>query len=105
MPRNFNDPFTTYQSDLNSPAQYAVEISANDGFVLTTSIRALYIGGSGNVFCRPVGISNTASPATNVFFSNLVAGTVLPVRLEAVWYSNTQNDTQNTTATGLVGLY
>ena len=105
MPRNFNDPFTTYQSDLDSPAQYAVEITPDDGATLGTSIRALYIGGSGNVYCRPVGISDTSVPASNILFQSVVAGTILPVRMEAVWSSNVDNQTQNTTAYGLIGLY
>jgi hypothetical protein len=105
MPRNFNDPFTTYQSDLDSPAQYAVQITPTDDAILGTSIRALYIGGSGNVYCRPVGVSNTIDPSANILFQSVVAGTILPVRMEAVWSSNVLNTTQNTTATGLVGLY
>lgn len=39
MPRNFNDPFTAYLTDLDSPAQYAVEITPTDDSVLTKSIR------------------------------------------------------------------
>jgi hypothetical protein len=109
MPRNPNDPFTTYRTDLDSPAQYAVAITPNNDVVLDTSIRALYVGNTStvNIYCRPVGISNTDSPAANILFQHVVGGTVLPIRLEAVWHSNVYNLSQNTT-TGdgdLIGLY
>ena len=105
MPRNFNDPFTAYLTDLDSPAQYAVEITPTNDSVLTKSIRGLYVSTAGNVYCRFVGVSNTDNPEANVLFQSVPAGTILPVRLEAVWSSNTLNTTQNTTSVGLVGLY
>ena len=110
MARNFDDPFTTYRTDLDSPAQYAFEITPTDDTVLTTSIRGLYVGGGpdggGNVYCRLIGNSNADFPSqANVLFQQVMAGTIIPARIEAVWSSNVLNTTQNTTSTGLIGLY
>ena len=50
MSRNFNDPFTTYPSDVDSPATFAYNIEPKDfpDGILGTSIRALYVGQTGN---------------------------------------------------------
>jgi len=98
MARNFDDPFTTYRSDLDSPAQYAVEITPTDATVLTTSIRGLYVGVTGNVSCRLVGNASATQTQANVKFAFIPAGTILPVRLEGVWATDT-------TADDLIGLY
>ena len=69
-------------------------------------IRDRYIGTSGNVFCRTIG-GNTSHTEANVFFYNVVAGTILPVRMNGVFtYNIAESDiSQNTTSTFLVGLY
>ena len=41
----------------------------------------------------------------NVHFQGAVAGTILPLRIQAIWANNYTDDTSNTTARGLVGLY
>ena len=100
MPNDPNpkDPFSTNRTELDSPGQYAIEIKPSDSAILSTVIRGLYIGTTGNVYCRPVATSNAIDSAANVLFRGAVAGTVLPVRMEAIW------DT-NTTCNNLVGLY
>tara|TARA_R110000824_G_scaffold49838_23_gene139724 strand:+ start:3940 stop:4311 length:372 start_codon:yes stop_codon:yes gene_type:complete len=123
MSRNFDDPFTTYPSDLDSPATFAYTIEPNDfpGGILGTSIRALYVGQTGNVWCRPVGNGDTTYTAANVLFVSVPAGTILPIRMSAVWNTAPQSSGDpgfqsgipphfeskhaNTTASSLVGLY
>ena len=92
------DPFSTYRTELDSPGQFAIAIVPTDSAVLDVSIRGLYIGVGGDVHCRPIGTSNSAISSANVVFKNAVAGSILHVRMEAVW-------TTSTTATDLVGLY
>ena len=62
---------------------------------------------------------NTTHRHANVFFYNVVAGTVLPIRMDGVYSYNPErhdqdlgaitatggNSSQNTNATFLVGLY
>jgi hypothetical protein len=92
------DPFSTYRTELDSPGQFAIAIVPTDDSVLNVTLRGLYIGASGNVHCRPIGTSNSAVTSANVIFVNAVAGSILPVRLEAVWSTST-------TAQDLIGLY
>jgi len=99
------DGYSDRRAELDSPASHAFPITPGQT-ELPTTIRGLYIGTSGNVFCRTLG-GNTSHTKANVFFYNVVAGTVLPIRMDGVWdYNSTEADiTQNTTATFLVGLY
>ena len=51
---------------------------------------------------------NTTAYRANVFFHGVVGGTILPVRVDAVYVYNEEgpgDTSQNTTATFLVGLY
>tara|TARA_B110000211_G_scaffold226218_1_gene279516 strand:- start:2800 stop:3153 length:354 start_codon:yes stop_codon:yes gene_type:complete len=99
------DPFDRHREELDSPASAAFSITPSQSD-LPVTIRGLYIGTSGNVFCKMAG-GNATHSAANVFFRNLVAGTILPVRMDGVYvYNSTEADTsQSTTATYLVGLY
>ena len=99
------DTFGDRRSELDSPAMRAFPITPSQG-LLPTTIRGLYVGNAGNVFCRMAGGNTTHSPA-NVFFYNVIGGTILPVRMDGVFtYNIAESDTtQNTTATFLVGLY
>ena len=100
------DTFGGAAAELDSPASFAFPITPTNSEGLKTSIRGLYIGTTGNVFCRVQGGNVTHSEA-NVFFYNVQAGTVLPVRMDGVWtYNEAEGDSsQNTTSTFLVGLY
>jgi hypothetical protein len=127
------DKYRTSISDVDSPAEFAFEIPdmhtggahttvevgqlrtdltppvfAADSGAATT--RGLYVGVAGNVFCRmansynpTVGVPDTHG--ANVLFQGVPSGTILPIRVQAIWANNYENDTSNTTATGLVGLY
>lgn len=82
-----------YESNrLESPALNAAAITPNDGADLTEATRAIYVGVSGNLYVDMVGVG------TNVAFSGVVAGTVLPLRVTRVYATGT-------TASGLVALY
>ena len=112
-----DDAYSTRRQELDSPASYAFQIIPSQ-VDLPTTVRGLYIGSSGNVFCRIAG-GNTTHGSANVFFENVVGGTILPVRLKGVYTYNPEdhpgalgtitatggNSAQNTTSTGLVGLY
>ena len=93
MPSNRN-PVDTYEvvaPELDSPARFAYSIDPSVYPQCNTSVRGLYIGTSGNVYCRPTGLANNINIVylggehANVFFYNVVAGTILPVRIDAVW--------------------
>ena len=106
-----SDGFSDVRNELDSPATHAIAITPSQE-TLPTAIRGLYIGSSGNVFCRVLG-GNTTHQKSNIFFRNVVSGTILPVRMDGVWnYNSSESDlaeesrfSQNTTATFLVGLY
>ena len=109
------DEYRNKSSELESPAgkafnipemQYVSSPTDENHSDLPTTIRGLYVGSAGNVFCK-VAYGNSSHTSANVFFRNVVAGTILPVRMKGVYtYNVTQGDTsQNTTATFLVGLY
>ena len=100
-----SDGFSDVRNELDSPATHAIPITPSQE-TLPTAIRGLYIGGAGNVFCKMAG-GNTTHAQANVFFYNVVAGTILPIRADGIYaYNSTQSDiSQNTTATFLVGLY
>ena len=107
-PQTTNLPVDEYRNkspELESPAGKAFPIIVDQGD-LPTTIRGLYIGSAGNVFCK-VAYGNASHESANVFFRNVVAGTILPIRMKGVYtYNITEGDTsQNTTATFLVGLY
>ena len=126
------DKYRTSISDVDSPAEFAFEIpdmhvpdgsstvevgeleGTNPEFSSTFpnagTTRGLYVGVAGNVFCR---MANSYNPTVgvdddlgaNVLFQGVPAGTILPIRVQAIWANNYTNDTSNTTARGLIGLY
>lgn len=112
--RTPTDTFAGRSTELDGPSRFAFEItpSATDLDYVT---RGVYVGVGGNLFCRPAGFANNvagynsshggASGHANVFFKSVVAGTILPLRLDKVWATDDDDATRNTTATDLVGLY
>lgn len=83
------DAFEGFISGLDSPAHNADAITKADSD-LATSIRSLYVGGAGDVK-----VTTTGGDA--VVFTNVPAGSILPVRCKRVWSTGT-------TASGFVGL-
>lgn len=75
----------------SDPAYNAVAITANNSVDIAAPIRAIYVGGAGAVVITTVA-------GTDVTFSGLPAGMILPVRAVRV-------KATGTTATGLVGLW
>ena len=75
----------------SDPAYYAAGITASDSVDLANPVRAIYVGGAGSVVITTVA-------GTDVTFSGLPAGMILPVRAKRV-------KATGTTATGLVGLW
>ena len=108
--RSPKDTFERFEHSIEGPARYASEIDAADA-LLSVSTRSLYVGIGGNVYCRPMGYANNVAGAdgggeqANVFFYNVIGGTILPVRLDAVWIRNHDDTSQNTTASELVALW
>ena len=101
-PRDF---YINNERDLEAPASYAEAITLDTTLQHTT--RGIYVGGAGNVFCKMHG-GNTATSDANVFFYNVVAGTILPIRADVCWTMSHEADpvlSQNTSATFLVALY
>lgn len=127
------DKYRTTISDVDSPAEFAFEIpdmhtggahtTVEVGVLDVTNIpdsdsargggkttRGLYVGIAGNVYCR---MANSYNPTVgvdddlgaNVLFQGVPAGTILPIRVQAIWANNYTDDTSNTTARGLIGLY
>jgi hypothetical protein len=81
-----NLPFPT-SPDSSASRAYAITPANSD---LATPVRAIYVGGAGNV--------QITDPDGNVtIFYNVPAGTILPVMIVRV-------SSTNTTATNIVGL-
>ncbi len=85
------DKFGSFTSELDSPATNAVAITPSDSTSLTTSARAIYCGVGGNISVLTVN-------GQTVTFANVLAGTILPVRVERV-------NSTGTTASSLVALF
>lgn len=84
------DDFANHATGLSGPSDNADAITPSDGADLANSTRALYVGGSGNISVVMVG-------GQTVTFSNVQAGSVLPIRVKRV-------RSTNTTATLILGL-
>jgi hypothetical protein len=108
--RTPKDTFNRSELSIEGPARFALNIDPAEA-TLDVSTRSLYVGIGGNVYCRPMGYANNVTGAdeggnhANVFFYNVVSGTILPVRMDAVWVRNHGDISQNTTASQLVGLW
>lgn len=75
-----------------SPATDVFAVTPSDSVALTKVVKALYVGGAGNVAVKMPGSS------TAVTFVGVPAGGILPVRAAFVMSTDT-------TATSIVGLY
>jgi len=85
------DLFATHTGGLDSPAQKAFAITPNDTTDLAVTTRAIYTGAGGTIVCTLAGDSSS------VTFTNVPAGSILPIRVMRVLSTGT-------TAVGLIGL-
>lgn len=85
------DKFSDVASNLTSPARDGAAVTPNDATDLTYVTRALYVGQSGHVAVRMVG-------GGSVVFSNVQAGSLLPVRAAGV-------NATGTTAGSIIALW
>ena len=81
-----------HESSLEGPARRAFAITPADATEFANFTRGIYVGGAGNITLQMVGGSG------NVLFSNVPAGTVLPIQAKGV-------DSTGTTATLLIGMF
>ena len=82
----------------DAPADLAVAISPSDSTDLPNNTRAIYVGGAGNITCIMACDVTNSGAGTNVVFTAVPVGTILPIcvcRVKAT----------GTTATNLVALY
>lgn len=86
------DLFATHSAGLDSPAQKAFSITPDDSNDLATVTRAVYTGKGGTLVCI------LADDSTEVTFSSVPSGQVLPLRVRRVKATGT------TAAMDLVGL-
>jgi len=82
---------TFHTADATRPASNAVELTASDATVFPTT-RALYIGTGGTLAVA------MAADGSQVSFTNVANGTILPVQVIQVRATGT-------TATGVIALY
>lgn len=64
------------------PANHASAASLSDTGNIVTATSGLYVGGAGNVKVTMLG-------GEDVTFSNVLAGTILPIRVSRVWNTGT----------------
>lgn len=85
------DNYGQHKIELQAPSGSFAAITKSDSVDLAFVTRGVYVGGSGDVVA--------VSPAGDVVtFSNVAAGTVLPIRV-------TRINSTSTTATGMVALF
>ncbi|OJT95466.1 MAG: hypothetical protein BGN83_04940 [Rhizobium sp. 63-7] len=84
------DRFANTQPSLSGPASSGFSITPNDTTDLAETVRALYVGGGGN-------LSVTMLSGEVVTLANVFAGSILPLRAVRVRATGT-------TATDIVGL-
>lgn len=87
----FSDRYEGTSDSLVAPARFIFSILPDDAADLLRATKAIYVGVAGDLTLKAVG-----SP-DDVVFTNVAAGTILPVRVQAVRASGT-------TAGSLVGL-
>lgn len=85
-----SDKFQNFSSGLLAPATEAFAITPNDTTDLTLVTRALYVGTAGDI----VAVMKSGSEVT---FSNVPSGSILPIRAERI-------KATGTTATHILGL-
>ena len=82
---------TAIGGDHSAPGVGLAAVTPSDSTDLT-GVRAIYVGGAGNVALRAIGDSSA------VTLSSVPAGTIIPVQIDRVMSTNT-------TATSIVAIY
>jgi hypothetical protein len=86
-----NDIFSSTADSLIAPARLAFELVPSDTDDLALATKAIYIGSGGDIVLRAIGSE------TDVTLRNVVSGSVLAIRAQAI-------RSNGTTASSLVGL-
>lgn len=86
------DIFNSFEHGVEAPARNSAAVTPNDSTDLTFTTRALYIGGAGDVKVDMVGTG------TAVTFAGCLAGTILPIRVDRVYSTDTS-------ATNIVAIW
>ena len=94
MPNKFEQPWPDRQSDPGSGA-FVITPGASE---FGSHTRGIYVGGAGNIVVVTV-------KDQEVLFSDVPAGTILPLRCKKVLATGTDSPASTTTATLIVGLY
>lgn len=84
------DRFSAHASSIEAPASHAFAITPDDATDLVEVTRALYVGSAGN-------LTVTALSGATLTFSNVPAGSIMPLRVSRVRAGGT-------TAGALIGL-
>lgn len=87
-----SDAIFNRAAELDSPAWEALAVTPADADLSRMPTRGLYVGGAGNVTVVMAGGGSA------VTFTNVPAGTILPIRVDRV-------NSTSTTATAIVALY
>ena len=89
------DRFSAFKPTLDtSTYSDAFAIVPSDTTIFSQPTKAIYVGGSGNVYVQMAG---TTSNNANLVFKMVQAGQSLEVRVQRIF--------ANTTATDIIGLY
>jgi len=88
---SYTDTFASNAVGMSGPARNAVAITPDNTATLTYIPRGIYVGGGGS-------ISVVLVSGDSASFSNVAAGTILPICPKQVLATGT-------TASGLIGLY
>lgn len=91
-----SDRFSRFSPTLETPFQSGFAITPNNSVPLAYTTRAIYVAENGNLEVVMVGYDDTPS---NVLFTAVKAGDILPLRCTYVRATNT------TSSNSLVGLY
>lgn len=86
------DKFSHFYSSFEGPAVDGFTITPSDSTVFSQPSRAIYVGTAGNISAQLNGAN------TILLFTNVPAGTILPIRVNMVLATNT-------TANGMIGLF
>jgi len=85
------DNFASWKAGLESPAEYAVEITPSNDTDLAISTRGIYVGVAGDLKIDTVG-------GSTVIFVNLAAGIIHPIRAKRIHATGTDAD-------DIIGVY